>query len=235
MTDETTLNQRRVIAGLGNPGREYARTRHNVGFQIVDRLAEKYGLSFSKMMNRGMVALGEIEGQKVVLVKPQTFMNDSGACVGPILKFYKTDPSGLLVIYDDLDLPAGQLRLRKFGGTGGHNGMRSVQQHVGTQNFPRLRVGIGRPPGRMDPMDYVLQAFSSAELDAMAEVYDCAVDGIAHWLKDDIERVMNVVNLGEDGRRARPERAEGTTDDKGKSTEPRAQNPERRAQSPEEK
>jgi PTH1 family peptidyl-tRNA hydrolase len=187
--------QRRVIAGLGNPGKEYARTRHNVGFHIVDRLAEKHGLKFATMMNRALIAVGDIEGQKVVLVKPQTFMNDSGAAVGPILKFYKTDPAGLLVIYDDLDLPLGQLRMRKFGGSGGHKGMKSIIARVGTQDYPRLRVGIGRPPGRMDPMDYVLEPFTKSELALMEPVYDRAVDGITRWLKDDIERVMNMVNV----------------------------------------
>ncbi len=189
--------QRRVIAGLGNPGKEYARSRHNVGFQTVDRLAEKHGLRFSKMMNRAIVATGDINGVKVVLVKPQTFMNESGQSVGPIVKFYKTDPANLLVIYDDLDLPVAQLRMRKFGGSGGHNGMKSIIARVGTDTFPRLRVGIGRPPGRMDPMDYVLQPFNKADLELMEEAYARAVDGIERWMVDDIERVMNVVNAGE--------------------------------------
>jgi PTH1 family peptidyl-tRNA hydrolase len=196
MADDFNLTQRRVIAGLGNPGREYAHSRHNVGFQIVDRLAEKYGLKFSKIMNRAITAVGEIEGQKVVLVKPQTFMNESGASIGPILKFYKTDPIGLLVIYDDLDLPLAQLRMRKFGGTGGHNGMKSIIARVGAETFPRLRVGIGRPPGRMEPMAYVLQPFTKGELALMELAYDRAVDGIVRWLKDDIDRVMNIVNVG---------------------------------------
>ena len=208
MADETLTAQRRIIVGLGNPGKEYARSRHNVGFQIVDRFAEQHNLKFSKMMNRGIIALGEVDGCKVVLVKPQTFMNDSGAAVGPIVKFYKTDPSGLLVIYDDLDLPLAQVRLRKFGGTGGHNGMKSIIARLGTDNFPRMRIGIGRPPGRMDPMDYVLEPFSKADLELMEPAYQRATDGIERWLRDDIERVMNIVNVGEE--RRKPE-GNGTT------------------------
>ena len=198
MMNELNSTERRIIVGLGNPGKEYARSRHNVGFHVIDRLAEKHGLRFSKMMNRAIIAVGEIEGHKVVLVKPQTFMNDSGAAVGPIVKFYKTNPTGLLVIYDDLDLPVAQLRMRKFGGSGGHNGMKSVIARVGTENFPRLRVGIGRPPGRMDPMDYVLVPFTKSEQELIQPTYDRAVDGIVRWLKEDIERVMNVVNVGSD-------------------------------------
>jgi PTH1 family peptidyl-tRNA hydrolase len=201
MADELQTIQRRVIVGLGNPGKEYAHTRHNAGFQVIDRLAEKHGQKFSKMMNQAIVATGDIDGIKVVLVKPQTFMNDSGAAVGPIVKFYKTPPEGLLVIYDDLDLPTAQIRMRKFGGSGGHNGMKSIIARVGTENFPRLRIGIGRPPGRMDPVDYVLQPFSKADLALMDPAYDRAVDGIERWLRDDIDRVMNVINAVDDRRK----------------------------------
>jgi peptidyl-tRNA hydrolase, PTH1 family len=187
-----------VIVGLGNPGRQYAQTRHNVGFQIVDRLAEKHGLKFSKMMNKAMVAIGMINDAKVIIVKPQTFMNDSGTSVAPIAKYYKTPPIGLLVIYDDLDLPIAQLRMRKFGGSGGHNGMKSIILHTGSDSFPRLRVGIGRPPGRMDPVDYVLEPFRGDDGILMEQTYTRAVIGIEHWLTDDIERVMNLLNVGED-------------------------------------
>jgi len=188
-------NRRRIIVGLGNPGRDYARTRHNIGFQIVDALADKHGLKFSKMMNRAIVALGEVEGAKVILAKPQTYMNDSGSSVGPIVKFYKVELADLLVIYDELDIPFAQLRMRPFGGTGGHNGMRSVTDRLASQAFPRLRVGIGRPPGRMDPRDYVLAPFTADERDAMAEAVDRALRGIGVWLAQGIDRAMNVVNL----------------------------------------
>ena len=191
MTEE---NRRRVIAGLGNPGKNYANTRHNIGFMVLDRLVEKHHLKFDKMMNRGLVALGEIAHVKVALVKPQTFMNDSGMCVSPLLKFYKSTPDDLLVIYDELDLPAAQVKLRKQGGPAGHNGMRSLIQHLGTQEFARLRMGIGRPPGRMAPKDFVLQDFSKAELIEIDSAIDLAIKGIEHWLTESTDNAMNRVN-----------------------------------------
>jgi PTH1 family peptidyl-tRNA hydrolase len=189
--------RRRIIAGLGNPGKQYAHSRHNVGFMVVDRLAEAHGLKFSRMMSRAIVALGEIEGAKIALVKPQTFMNLSGESVGPITKFYKVTPADLLVVYDELDLPEGQLRMRPKGGAGGHNGMKSIIARVGSPDFPRLRVGLGRPPGRMDPADYVLQSFTAAERSAMDEALDKAVQGIGRWLSDGIDSAMNFVNAPE--------------------------------------
>lgn len=192
--DGSADGQRRIIVGLGNPGRQYADTRHNVGFHVIERLADKHGLKFTRMMNRGLVALGDVAGVKVALVKPQTFMNDSGTCVGPIAKFYKTEPQHVLVIYDDLDIPVSSLRLRRGGGSGGHNGMKSIIKHVGSEDFPRLRVGIGRPPGRMQPMDFVLTPFSRDEWDLVHIALDNAVDGIKRWLNEGIDRAMNVVN-----------------------------------------
>ncbi len=191
MTEE---NRRHVIAGLGNPGKNFAGNRHNIGFMVLDRLAAQHRLRFDKMMNRGMVALGDISGVKVVLVKPQTFMNDSGMCVSPLLKFYKSTPDDLLVVYDELDLPAGQVKLRKQGGPAGHNGMRSLIQHVGTPDFARLRMGIGRPPGRMEPKDYVLQDFSKMELAELDSTIDRATKGIERWLTNSIDNAMNWVN-----------------------------------------
>ena len=191
MTEE---NRRRVIAGLGNPGKNFAGNRHNIGFMVLDRLAAQHRLRFDKMMNRGMVALGDISGVKVALVKPQTFMNDSGVCVSPLLKFYKSTPDDLLVVYDELDLPAGQVKLRKQGGPAGHNGMRSLIQHVGTPDFARLRMGIGRPPGRMAPKDFVLQDFSKMELAELDSTIDRATKGIERWLTDSIDNAMNWVN-----------------------------------------
>ncbi|HEY3289858.1 MAG TPA: aminoacyl-tRNA hydrolase [Anaerolineae bacterium] len=197
MTQQSTtaaIPQRYVIAGLGNPGKEYSRTRHNVGFNVVDHLAEKHGLRFSKMMNKALIALGDINGSKVILIKPQTFMNESGAAVAPVLKYYKVAATAFMAIYDDLDLPVAQLRLRKMGGSGGHNGMKSLIARIGTEDFPRLRVGIGRPPGRMDAVDYVLEPFSKPDLALMDETYSRAVEAIESWLRNDIERVMNTVN-----------------------------------------
>ncbi len=190
----TEDNRRRIIAGLGNPGKNYAPTRHNIGFMVLDRLAEKHHLKFDKMMNRGLVALGDMAGVKVALVKPQTFMNDSGTCVSPLLKFYKSTLDDLLVVYDELDLPAAQVKLRKQGGPAGHNGMRSLIQHLGTQDFARIRMGIGRPPGRMAPKDFVLQDFSKAELIEMDSAIDLALKGIEHWLTESIDNAMNRLN-----------------------------------------
>lgn len=186
--------RRRIIVGLGNPGKQYANNRHNAGFMVVDRLAERHGLTFARMMHKGLLALGEIEGCKVALVKPQTFMNLSGESVAPIVKFYKSEPSDLLVVYDELDLPAGQLRMRPKGGSGGHNGMKSIIARLGSEDFPRLRVGVGRPPGRRDPKDFLLDDFTRDELAALEPAFDRAVEGIRRWLSTDIDHAMNFVN-----------------------------------------
>lgn len=190
--------RRRIIVGLGNPGKQYAYNRHNAGFMVVDRLAERHGLKFARMMHKGLVALGEIEGHKVALVKPQTFMNLSGESVVPIVKFYKSEPGELLVVYDELDLPAGQLRMRPKGGSGGHNGMKSIIARLGNEDFPRLRVGVGRPPGRRDPKDFLLDDFTRDELTALEPTFDRAVEGIRRWLTDGIDNAMNFVNKPSD-------------------------------------
>ena len=186
---------RRIIAGLGNPGKPYEKHRHNIGFMAVDALAKKHGMKFDKMMSRGMVALGEIGGHKVALVKPQTFMNASGECVGPVIRFYKAAPEDLMVLYDELDLPSAQLRMRKGGSAGGHNGMKSIIKCTGTQEFPRLRMGIGRPPGRMDPADYVLHNFDAAELADVHDMIDRSIAAIEIWLKDGVDLAMNRANI----------------------------------------
>ena len=183
-----------LIVGLGNPGREYAQTRHNVGFQIVTRLAEKHELGFSRMQNEALIATGRVGDVRAVLAKPQTWMNESGRAVGPLARFYKVELRRLLVIYDDLDIPAGTLRLRSEGGSAGHNGMRSIIERLGTQDFPRLRVGISRPPGRMDPADYVLQPFARDEELVMDSTRDRAVEAIECFLSEGIAVAMNRFN-----------------------------------------
>ena len=183
-----------LIAGLGNPGREYAQTRHNVGFQIVTRLAESHGLNFSRMQNAALVAAGRIGDVRVVLAKPQTWMNESGKAIGPLARFYKVESARLLVVYDDLDIPAGTLRLRSEGGGGGHKGMRSVIEQRGGQDFPRLRVGVGRPPGRMDAADYVLQPFTRDEEILMDGARDRAIAAIECFLAEGIVAAMNRFN-----------------------------------------
>lgn len=185
-----------LIAGLGNPGPEHAANRHNVGFRCVERLAAGHGLTFDKRQKNGRVALGEIVGRRVVLVQPQTFMNKSGGAVVALARFYQVPPQRMLVCYDDLDLPLGTVRLRPEGGSGGHKGMRSIIEHLGSQNFPRLRIGIGRPPGRMDPAAYVLQDFSAEEQPLVEETLERAVAAIETWLREGIVMAMSRHNRG---------------------------------------
>ena len=183
-----------LIVGLGNPGPKYAANRHNAGFRCVERLGSALGVGFDKRQKRAHVALGDLHGQRVVLAKPQTFMNESGQAVVPLARFYKVPNERLLIIYDDLDLPLGTLRLRPGGGSGGHKGMRSIIEHLGAQDFPRLRVGIGRPPGRMDPAAYVLQSFSADEELVLQETLERALGAIETWQCEGIEAAMNLWN-----------------------------------------
>jgi PTH1 family peptidyl-tRNA hydrolase len=184
----------RLIIGLGNPGREYAGNRHNVGFQCLDRLAEAWGLSFSRRKHKALLAQGEIAGLKVILAKPQTFMNLSGDAVERMARFYKVPPENILVIYDDLDLPTGKIRLRPEGGSGGHKGMKSIIERLDTNGFHRLRVGIGRPT-HGDPMDYVLGDFAPDERIAIEEACERAVSAVELWLAEGIVAAMNRYNL----------------------------------------
>jgi len=183
-----------LIIGLGNPGSEYAGNRHNVGFQCLDHLAQAHGLRFTRRESRAYVAEGEIAGRRVLLAKPRTYMNLSGKAVKALLSRYGLTPHDLLVIHDDLDLPLGRIRLRPQGGSGGHRGMRSIIEHLGTQDFPRLRVGIGRPPGSMDPADYVLSDFTPPEQEVMAEVYPQVREAIECLLREGIEVAMTRFN-----------------------------------------
>jgi PTH1 family peptidyl-tRNA hydrolase len=186
--------QRYLVVGLGNPGRRYAKNRHNAGFHCLDRLAARHRLGFDNRRAKAKLALGAIQGRPVILAKPQTFMNDVGRAVAPLAHFYRIPPERLLVVYDDLDLDPGTVRLRAKGGSGGHKGMRSIIQQLGGQDFPRVRVGIGRPPGRMDPADYVLQNFGSDEQPLMQEVYDWVVRAVECWLGQGIEIAMTNFN-----------------------------------------
>ena len=188
------MSDRYLIAGLGNPGRQYKQNRHNVGFHVVDHLAARHGLTFSRLQDGAFVTSGTIAGRSVVLAKPQRYMNVSGRPVVALLRFYQIAPERLMVIYDDLDLPVGTIRLRPEGGSGGHNGMKSIIQQLGTQGFPRLRVGIDRPPGRMDPAAYVLQDFSAQQLPIVHEALDRAADAIELWLREGIELAMSRCN-----------------------------------------
>jgi len=184
----------KMIVGLGNPGSRYEHNRHNVGFQIVDELAAAHDLAFDKRQHKAKIASGWIGEQRVLLVEPQTFMNLSGEAVQPLAAYYKIEPADLIVVFDDLDLPTGKLRLRPFGGAGGHNGMKSIIQRLGSNQFPRLRVGIDRPPGRMAPAAYVLQDFSASEEEIMVQVRDRARRALERWLEAGIDAAMNEFN-----------------------------------------
>ena len=185
-----------LIVGLGNPGPKYAANRHNVGFMCLERLAAAHGLTFDKQQKKARVALGVIHRRRVVLAQPQTFMNDSGQAVAPLAQFYRVPPERLLIVYDDLDLPPGTVRIRPEGGSGGHKGMRSIIDQVSDQNFARLRIGIGRPPGQMDPAAYVLQDFSADENLLVAETLDRAMAAVETWLVEGAEMAMSRHNSG---------------------------------------
>ncbi len=191
----------RIIAGLGNPGPQYERTRHNVGFMVVDALADRHGLRFGPQKFGAVTARGRLAGREVLLAKPLTFMNLSGRVLAPLLAFYKLAPADLLVVHDDLDLPLGRLQIRERGGDGGHNGLRSIIAELGDPGFLRLRVGIGRPPrdrsapgGAQDPADYVLSPFAPEELPALEKVIARAVEAIETLLRDGVARAMNRYN-----------------------------------------
>ena len=184
-----------VIVGLGNPTAQYEGTRHNAGFDVIEVLAEKYNISVDARKCRAFCGKGVIAGQKVLLVKPQTYMNLSGESVGGIVNYYKIDPeSDLLVIYDDISLDVGQLRIRKKGSAGGHNGIKSIIAHLGTTVFPRIKVGVGEKPKNYDLADYVLGHFSKQERELMEEGYEHASDAVEQIVQGEIEAAMNVFN-----------------------------------------
>jgi PTH1 family peptidyl-tRNA hydrolase len=183
----------KLIVGLGNPGPEYAHNRHNAGFQVVDLLAQAHGLAFDRQQAKGLLSGGRIMGHEVILLKPQTYMNLSGEAVAGAARFYRVSPADILVIYDDLDLPLGGLRLRPGGGSGGHKGMCSVIASLGTEDFPRLRVGVGRP-AHGDPVDYLLSDFAPGELPVMKETYNAAAATVELYLQKGLAAAMNWCN-----------------------------------------
>ena len=184
-----------IIAGLGNPTKEYEGTRHNVGFQVIDKIAEKYNIAVDAKKGRAYVGKGIIEGQKVLLIKPQTYMNLSGESVRSLLDYYKVDEEHeLIVIYDDISLDVGQLRIRAKGSAGGHNGMKNIIAHLGSQVFPRIKVGVGEKPAKYDLADYVLGHFSKGEAKLMDEGYDHAVHAVELIVSGQINEAMNEYN-----------------------------------------
>lgn len=185
----------KVIVGLGNPGREYRKTRHNVGFWALDRLTEELGIELKESKFKGLIGEGRVGQEKVILVKPLTYMNLSGECVSPLLHFYKVEPKeNLVVIFDDMDLPCGKLRLREKGSSGGHNGMKSIIAHLNTEQFKRIKIGIDRPqPGRKVP-DYVLSPFSKEQEADVLVAVDRAVEAVKEWFGKPFSNVMNHFN-----------------------------------------
>ena len=183
-----------VIAGLGNPGREYEKTRHNMGFQVLDRLAERHGISVKRLKHRALIGDGRIGGQRVLLVKPQTYMNNSGQSLGEIIRYYNIEPDHLIVIYDDMDLETGAIRIRKKGGPGTHNGMKSVVAHVQGTDFPRIRIGIGHV-GSDGWKDFVLDNVSKKDAELLSGAIDRAADAVVSILEDGIDIAMNRWNV----------------------------------------
>jgi PTH1 family peptidyl-tRNA hydrolase len=181
----------RLVVGLGNPGEEYVGARHNLGFEVLDRLAE--GRAFEKRKYRSLIARREIDGVETALLKPLTYVNRSGRAVRAAVVGFKLEKDALLIVCDDFSLPLGRLRFRARGSSGGHNGLASIAEHLGTEEYGRLRVGIGGP-GRMDPADYVLRRFKKAERETVEQMTQDAADAVRFWLKSDIHECMNRFN-----------------------------------------
>lgn len=184
-----------LIAGLGNPTKEYDNTRHNAGFMLIDKLADKYGISVSSKEHKAIVGKGAIEGQKVILAKPQTYMNLSGESIRELADYYKLDyESEIIVISDDIDLPPSYIRVRPKGSAGGHNGLKNIIQHLGTQNFMRVRLGVGEKPKNMDLADFVLGRFDKESAALFEEGLDSGMKAVVLCLQDDVEKAMNLYN-----------------------------------------
>jgi PTH1 family peptidyl-tRNA hydrolase len=184
----------KLIVGLGNPGKQYEKTRHNIGFMVLDKLSADLDIPLDQAKHKGVFGSGIREGEKVILLKPLTYMNLSGESIRAVMDYYDIDIEDLLVIYDDLDLPLGRIRLRQKGSAGGHNGIKSTIAHLGTQNFNRIRVGIDRPKNGMNIADYVLSPFSKAEEQELGEVVDRCASACKQWLKTPFLQVMNEYN-----------------------------------------
>jgi len=180
-----------LIVGLGNKGKEYANNRHNIGFMMADSLIKKHAISGMKVQGKAIIYIGKVADKKVIVAKPQTYMNLSGDSVKALVNFYKIPLEQILVIHDDLDLPWGLLRMRPEGGAGGQNGIRSIIERLGTNIFSRLKIGIDRPPGRMDAAAYVLQDLSSFQRDELPSIAEKSIEAIETWIEYGIQEAMN--------------------------------------------
>lgn len=187
-----------IVIGLGNPGTEYEKTRHNVGFMVVERLAQSRGISFSSKSKLARWGEVVISNEKVILAQPLTFMNNSGLAVKELLRMPGADPKKLMVVYDDLDLESGQIRVRLGGGSGGHKGIRSIMGQIGSEDFIRIRIGIGRPPGRQDPSNYVLSPFNKHQWEEVDIAIEKAMDAIVHVVTEGVVSAMNRFNRRDD-------------------------------------
>ena len=184
-----------IIAGLGNPGGKYAHTRHNVGFDTIDRLADRYGIRLDTNKFKGEYGMGVIDGHKVLLLKPQTYMNLSGECIRDVLGYYKADPNEeLIVLFDDISLNPGLIRIRKKGSAGGHNGIKNIILHTGTEEFSRVKIGVGEKPKDWDLADYVLSTFPKEDREKVEEAMDHAVEAVRMMLDGETEAAMNRYN-----------------------------------------
>lgn len=183
-----------IIAGLGNPGKEYVGTRHNAGFMVIDKLAAEYNIHMDIAKHKGICGKGMIEGNRVVLVKPQTYMNLSGECIALVMNYYKAELSDLIVVFDDISLAPGRLRLRPKGSAGGHNGVKSIIAHLGTQDFWRIKVGVGDKPKGYELVDWVLGRFSQADRALMEEGACTACRALRVLMNDGMEAGMNLFN-----------------------------------------
>ncbi|MBE6100165.1 MAG: aminoacyl-tRNA hydrolase [Anaerovibrio sp.] len=184
----------KLIAGLGNPGSEYAGNRHNVGWMFIDALAQALGTDEWRNRDRGMVLESRIGTEKVLLVKPLTYMNNSGECIGPLMHWYKLDPADLIVVHDDMDIPAGTIRIRKKGSAGGHNGLKSIIAHLGDENFGRVRIGIGRPLPGWTVINHVLANFPAEDLPKINEAIKYLIPAVECIVNEDIDHAMNKFN-----------------------------------------
>lgn len=192
--EEEEREEMKVIVGLGNPGMEYVGTRHNVGFETIDRLADGYSIDVTQQKHKGSVGQGMIAGQKVLLVKPMTYMNNSGECVSAVVNFYKLSPEDVIVIYDDINLDVGQLRLRERGSAGGHNGMKSIIAHLKSEEFMRIRIGVGMKREGQNLVNHVLGKFPKEQQEMIAEGMDDAAKAVELILSDSITKAMNTYN-----------------------------------------
>lgn len=181
-----------LIVGLGNPGAQYENTRHNIGFKVIDNIAKEYNIEINRQKFKGVYGEGFINGEKVILLKPSTYMNLSGESIREVVDFYKLSNEDVIVIYDDISIDVGRLRIREKGSAGGHNGIKSIIAHLGTDVFPRIKVGVGQP--NVDLVNYVLGKFSDEEMEVLSESIDASTKAVSEMIKEDVKTAMNKFN-----------------------------------------